>query len=285
MKSFLVIFNNKSGKKEAYSYKKQIYKKLSVAGIKFKFVFIDVLPFLGSLEKYDSIIVVGGDGSICSVLPYLIGTEKKLGIVPIGTANLLAAKLGISLSVDKALDVILEGKTKKIDVGKINDKPFILRLGFGYDADIINKTPQWLKRKLGYLAYFIFGIKSLCSLKTKRYRLKTDNKLFITASCIIIANSSNMFRNLFSVSDNSFLDDGMFDLFVVRSDNPFIFIYEFFKILLNIKVCTKNILYKKVSQINIKTKENSIHIDGERYEKGDNLKIVIIPHSIDVYCK
>ena len=286
MKSFLVVFNNNSGRKEAYSYKKIIYKKLSKAGADFKFVFLDVFRRMKDLDKYDSIIAVGGDGTINALIPYLANTDKTLGIIPIGTANLLASKLKIPLNVSKSIDVILAGNTKKIDTAMINDKPFILRTGFGYDAKIINGTPRIWKRKLGYFAYVLNGFFQIFRLKRKKYVLEYDDtKQTITATSFIIANAGNMYRNLVSVSHRSKIDDGKLDIFLMRSDNFFTFVFEFIKIILNIKNTTKNVIYFKTSSLKFTSDEISIHIDGEKTKSEENYQLTILPNSVNVYCK
>ncbi|MBR6163362.1 YegS/Rv2252/BmrU family lipid kinase [bacterium] len=286
MKSFLVVFNNNSGTKEAYSFKKIIYQKLSKAGVNFRFVFIDIIPIMRDLDKYDTIITVGGDGTINTFLPYLVNKNKTLGIIPIGTANLLAAKLKIPLNVSKALDVILEGNTKKIDTALINDKPFILRTGFGYDAKIINNTPRIWKRKMGYFAYVLNGFFQIFRLKQKRYVLKyEDKKLIVNATSLIVANAGNMYRNLVSVSHKSKIDDGRFDVFLLRSSNFFTFVIEFIKIILNIKITTKNVIYFKTDSIKIKTEETALHVDGEKTKSEENYLMKILPDSLNVYYK
>lgn len=286
MKSVLVVFNNKSGKKEAYSYKKIIYRKLSKAGVNFKFVFIDIIPLMRDIEKYDTIITVGGDGTINTFLPYLIHTDKTLGIIPIGTANLLAAKLRIPFNVSKAMDIILNGKVRKIDCGLVNNSPFILRLGFGYDAKIINNTPRIWKKKMGYFAYILNGFFQIFRLKQKRYIFKHNGKTHDTkASSLIVANAGNMYRTIVSVSKKSRLDDGLFDCFLMRSDNFFSFVFELIKIVLNIKKTTKNVIYFKTANLKFKTEEIFFHIDGEKTKSEESYNIKVLPKSINVYCK
>ena len=41
-------------------------------------------------DKKDSLIIVGGDGSLNKVLPSLVGTDTALGVLPAGTANVWA---------------------------------------------------------------------------------------------------------------------------------------------------------------------------------------------------
>lgn len=126
-----------------------------------------------NIDEFDTVFAVGGDGTVNKVLPYLVNTDKTLGIIPCGTANLLASKLGIN-SISKALQVIDKEQIRTIDVITVNDKLSILRCGIGYYADIIGKTPQSLKNKFGYFAYFLAGI---------IFSLRLNNKGFLYNSC------------------------------------------------------------------------------------------------------
>ena len=157
MNRALAVFNINAGRKKALKYKKKLLIFLRENFDGYKIINIDELCE-EQVNKFNTIIAIGGDGTINKVLPYLIGTENVLGIIPCGTANLLAAKLNIPENFDKALKLIKSGKICKIDAMDINKKASILRLGLGFDSDIICKTPQSMKNKFGYFAYFIAGI-------------------------------------------------------------------------------------------------------------------------------
>lgn len=284
MKHILVVFNNKSGKKKAISHIRFIYKKFKKAKLDFKFVFIDVLPYLKNTDKYDTIIVVGGDGTINGVLPYMVNTDKTLGIIPTGTANLLAANLSIPFNASKALGIILKSKNKIIDSGKVGDKYFVLRLGFGYDADILKDTSQGFKQKVGYFAYFLQGIVKIFTLKNAAYKIKLDDeKLFINAETIIIANAGNMFRNIFTIAPNGTLDDGKLDVYIRKTTNIFDFIEVFLQIILKNHKQSPKVIYAQASNILIKTDNKHLHIDGEHHISKDDLNIQVIPKSIKVF--
>ena len=61
-------------------------------------------------NKYDLVIVGGGDGTIEDVASQLVGTETALGILPVGTRNNLARELGVSVV---PLSVIFGDETYK----------------------------------------------------------------------------------------------------------------------------------------------------------------------------
>ena len=104
MNNVLIVANFSAGRKQAIKYKKKIQKFLLRKRASFHFITIDQLSE-ADMDLFDTILVVGGDGTVNKVLPYLVNTTKTLGIIPCGTANLLASKLGIN-SISKALKVI-----------------------------------------------------------------------------------------------------------------------------------------------------------------------------------
>jgi diacylglycerol kinase family enzyme len=78
----------------------------------------------------ETVLVGGGDGTIIAAAERLLpenraGAARPLGILPFGTANLLARDLGIPLSPEAALQALLAGTTRRIDIGLVNDRIFL----------------------------------------------------------------------------------------------------------------------------------------------------------------
>ena len=285
MKNALVVFNYNAGRKKAILYKKIIHKFLLKRCSLFKFVSIDELDNT-DLKGYDTIFAVGGDGTVNKVARIIAGTDKVLAIIPSGTANLLSAKLGIPSNLKKALKIIDKNNIKKIDALNINNFPSFLRCGFGYDSDIICKTPQSIKNDFGYFAYFLAGIIFALKLNIRTYDINFDGKnIKIKASCIIVANSANMYQNWVSVGRKNELDDGLMDVFVLNTKNPISFFIEFLKILLNIKFNTKKTKYFKTNKLTIKNNWVACHIDGEKMKLKNDINISVVPQILNVYSK
>lgn len=283
MKNVLVINNPNAGRKKAVKYKKLVIKFLLRKNCFFKTIEIDKLTST-DFENFDTILTIGGDGTVNKIIPYIVNTEKVLGIIPCGTANLLASKLNISTNPKKALEIIDKLNIKDIDILKVQDKYSILRLGFGYDSDIICKTPQSLKNKFGYFAYFLAGILFALRLKQKSYTIFfNDKKLSILATCIIVANADNMYRNLVSISNNCNLQDGKFEVFILKVKNPITFFIEFLGIIFNYKNSNSKAMYFQTNELLIKNEFSTGHIDGEKQKFKDDIKINIVPKSVKVF--
>lgn len=284
MKKILVVENINAGKKNAVSADKIIEEfylgkdaELNIVGIE------DVSE--DNVKNSDVIITVGGDGTVNKVVPFAMKFDKPIGVIPCGTANLLSAKLKIPTDFKKALQVIENGQKLKIDVLKVNDNYSVLRTGFGYDADIICKTPQSLKNKFGYFSYFVAGVLFALRLKQQVYHLTYDNdkKLSVLATCLIIANAGNMYKNVVSISKNCRLDDGNFDVFILKVKNPILFFIEFLQIIFNKKSSNSKAMYFQTKNISIKNDYCVCHIDGEKQKIRDNIKIETIPCAVYVF--
>lgn len=285
MKKILVVENFNAGKKSARFADKIIEDFFNEKDAVCKIVGIEGVSDENTSEA-DVIITVGGDGTVNKVVPFAMKFDKPIGIIPCGTANLLSAKLKIPTDIQKALEVIDKGKKLKIDVLKVNDDYSVLRTGFGYDSDIICKTPQSLKNKFGYFSYFVAGVLFALRLKQHVYHLTVDNdkKLSVLATCLIVANAGNMYKNLVSISKNCRLDDGKFDVFILKVKNPILFFIEFLQIIFDKKSSNSKAMYFQTSSISMKNDYCVCHIDGEKQKIRDNIKIETIPCAVNVFC-
>ncbi len=285
MKNVLVINNQNAGRKKAIKYKKLVLQFLLRKNCSVKTIEINDFQHT-SLDNFDTIIAIGGDGTINSIIPRIINTDKTLGIIPCGTANLLAAKLKIPMDPKKAIKILDDTNIKTIDTLKVQDNFSVLRFGLGYDSDIINKTPQSLKNKFGYFAYVLIGILFALRLKQKSYTIYFNNKkLSILATCIIVANAGNMYKNLISISNNCNLEDGKFDVFILKVKNPITFFIEFLEIIFNYKNSNSKAMYFQTEELLIKNDFSTGHIDGEKQKFKDDIKINIVPKSVKIFGK
>lgn len=168
---------------------------------------------------FDAIIAAGGDGTIYEVINGM--AEKKarpaLGIIPCGTTNDFARAIQLPKSVEKACRVIANGKKKKVDLGRINDRYFINIAGGGSLTELTYEVPSKLKTLIGQLAYYMKGLEKLPSLRPTRMRIETKKGVVIDDEIMLflIANSHTVggFEKLAPDAD---ISDGVFDCIVVK---------------------------------------------------------------------
>ena len=100
------------------------------------------------------IVAAGGDGTVSSVAAALVGTQAQLGIIPLGTLNHFAKDAGIPLDVEAAVDTIIHGVPKLVDVGELNGRIFINNSSIGLYPAIVHERSAQQRRGLSKWAAF-----------------------------------------------------------------------------------------------------------------------------------
>lgn len=95
---------------------------------------------------YKTIVAAGGDGTVSAVASALVGTDAALGILPLGTLNHFAKDAGIPLSLDAAVDAIIAGETKMVDVGEVNGRIFVNNSSIGLYPAIVAERSELQRR-------------------------------------------------------------------------------------------------------------------------------------------
>src|SRR5215207_7198386 len=98
----------------------------------------------------DLVGVHGGDGSVMEVAAALRGTSTPMANFPGGTANVMSVELGIpTTELEASIDFIAKGSytTRLIDMGRVNDRLFLLRIGIGLEADMMKSADQEIKKQ------------------------------------------------------------------------------------------------------------------------------------------
>jgi YegS/Rv2252/BmrU family lipid kinase len=172
----------------------------------------------------DIVVAVGGDGAVFQVVNALAETEVVVGIIPKGTGNLLATNLGIPRRIEKAVDVLVIGKPREIDLGRVSiagaDKDFAVACGIGFDAIVMDATDPAQKRRWGKIAYIASAIREGRKVHDVDYEITIDGITTKTpAAQVFIANFGRM-GSMVEPRERIVPDDGQLDVIVVRASGP-----------------------------------------------------------------
>ncbi|NEA38803.1 diacylglycerol kinase family protein [Streptomyces sp. SID11385] len=112
------------------------------------------------------VVVCGGDGTVRAAAEELVDSGVPLAIVPSGTGNLLARNLGLPLDPATALEAALAGRTRRIDLGRVEGDGlpatvFAVMAGAGLDAAVMERTGDRAKSALGWPAYVLAGMEEI----------------------------------------------------------------------------------------------------------------------------
>ncbi|GAA4202622.1 diacylglycerol/lipid kinase family protein [Actinocatenispora rupis] len=161
------------------------------------------------------VFVCGGDGTVRSCAGALAGTDVALCVLPGGTGNLLAANLGVPNGIAAAARLAVTGVRRRIDVGDVDGDVFTVMAGMGFDAHMLDATPEALKARVGWLAYLVGGARRLRDRPMRvMVRLDDAEPLRRRARSVLVANVGRLQGGLTLLPDAE-PDDGTFDVAVV----------------------------------------------------------------------
>ena len=174
-----------------------------------------------AINGAELVLVCGGDGTVRTVCAELAGTGVPVGVIPAGTGNLLARNLGIPLYLEAAVDVALNGQDRAIDLVSVGgdgigeDEHFMVMGGMGFDAAIMEGADDAIKAKIGWLAYFVSGIKQLRS-PSFRVEISVDDQPFTKhrALTVVVGNVGYLTAGIPLLPDAT-IDDGVLDVVLV----------------------------------------------------------------------
>ena len=155
---YAFIVNPAAGSGFALTAMQKLEKKLKEKNISYR-VYQTEMPGhatsiaaeLAQKEEITAVVSVGGDGTAGEVAAGLTGTDKAMGIIPAGTGNDFIKSAGIPNDPDKALDILLNGKTERIDTGIVNDRFFLNVCGTGFDVTVLDYAENEKKKHRGLI--------------------------------------------------------------------------------------------------------------------------------------
>ncbi len=219
MKKCIVVYNSNSGK----GIKKDMLNKF-VETIRAKDYEVETIQtkyqghaidIVANAEDVDLLLSIGGDGTCNEVVYGNLKRKKRLLMshIPLGTTNDIGSMFGLTKNLLHNLNLILDGKPRKIDICTINNRPFVYVAGFGKFMNVPYETPRDLKKRFGYIAYLIEGIKAFND-KTKSYEMSftIDGEEYTGFYSFIIISSANRIAGINNFYKDVKLDDNKFEV-------------------------------------------------------------------------
>ena len=308
MKKALFLVNSFSGRPSGKKMKKRIISELN--GVldwnryDIEFTEADITGQIKEVSPgYETVVVVGGDGTIHQVVQGIVGlgNKPKVGIIPTGTGNDLARSLGIlrffkSHGLRALLELILEGKTIHIDIVVLGDNLFFTNyFGMGNDAKISNcfnrvRLKSFFRSgcsiPLNKALYFVIGLKNGfyripfdIELKYRSGKSTTEKIALPSDICGVILTNVRTYAGGALLSSRCRMDDGKFEVTVISSRWQWLMMHftRFLKRPLNI-ICPKLIHFQTDILEVAFTGDTFYQIDGEIFDDFPDGKKSLIMH-------
>lgn len=228
-------------------------------------------------SSFDILVCMGGDGTWNEVINGQMELMDKplLCYLPSGTVNDFASTLKLPKSASKMMELVEAYTLFPCDIGKFNEHYFTYVAAFGIFTEISYSTPQNVKNSFGKIAYFMEGIKQLT--KIPRYHIKAyvDDELIEDDFVFGCISNSKYVAGFTSVSAKyAELDDGLFEILLVRTPNNPLDVQNILAALLKQEVNENWMYFRKAAHIRIESEEPiPWTLDGE--DGGETLHALI----------
>ncbi|HEX6479549.1 MAG TPA: diacylglycerol kinase family protein [Ktedonobacteraceae bacterium] len=215
-------------------------------------------------QKADVVIAAGGDGTINEIIQALAGSETALGVLPSGTVNVWAREMGIPLFGTRARDILVHGQTRRVDLGCVNGRYFLMMVGIGLDGTITEAVEKKPLKRLGILGYFLAATWLGPGYPGFPITLRVnENNVQIRALQIFIGNTQ-LYAGAFKFTWQAKCDDGRLDLCIVRKRGPLGRIVVLWDFILRRKQRSLWVRYETFTSIEIDSPQPiAIQVDGE----------------------
>lgn len=219
MRKILFIINRKAGTDRQKRLEGVIRRYLTPKAFSVEITHLEYLGHGADLAReavkagVDTVVAVGGDGSINEIAQGLVGTSTALAVIPLGSGNGLARALKIPLKVPLALELIANGRRKPIDIGYANEHLFLSNAGVGFDALIADQFRHTKKR--GLWGYAKLVISSFNKYKGPSYKIDIDGQEMEQKAFMFTVANGNQFGYEFKLAPGASLFDGNLDVCVV----------------------------------------------------------------------
>lgn len=242
---------------------------------------------LGDIKSkpFDTVVAVGGDGTVNAVATGLLHGRQALGIIPFGSGNGFARSLHIPMTPHEAVQHLEKCETKIADSALLHSQSFFCTAGFGFDAHVSHLFAG--NKTRGFKSYAKIIIREYMFYQPTNYKIWADEKLVYEGPAFMgtVANAQQFGNNLY-IAPKANLFDGVLNLTLIKPFKPLAGFPLVAKMMRQRIEASRHVLTFKAKKFRVeREKEGAVHYDGEPATMPKELLFTIQPASLPVIWK
>lgn len=240
-----------------------------------------VIASRSAKNGFDLVVAVGGDGTLNDVAQGLLGTSTALGVIPLGSGNGFARHYGIPLMVNPACKALWDPKFVTIDVGRMNDRIFLVTCGFGLDADISFSMDKGLRR--GMLAYIWHSAVGLATYRAPEVVVAWDNEMIRAKPLLLTVCNLSQYGGGFRIAPGANADDGKLDLCWIPPMGTLPALWQIPRFFGGSAAQVPGYQRFQIEQVTVhRDHPGPAHVDGDPFLAEAELNIQVMPKALKV---
>ena len=234
-------------------------------------------------EGADAVLVAGGDGTVSSIGRALVGSDVALGIIPVGSGNGFARHFGIPLSPEKAVSCLANAVVRRIDVGVVNDRPFLVTCSMAWDAAVVRSFERWPVR--GIVPYLFAGVYEFFEYEPQEMSVEVDatERLSFPDPLVFTIANLTQYGGGARIAPQARPDDGQLELVVALRQDVAKLVTNIHRLFDGSIARIPEVVSRRFRSLTIRrTRGALIQVDGELIEAPAELTVSVRPSALKV---
>ncbi len=231
----------------------------------------------------DTILVVGGDGMVNSIGSVLIGTNTALGVIPAGSGNGFARHFDIPLRPERAVRKLKNAPKRRIDVGRVNGRPFFVTCSMAWDAAIVRTFEKSPIR--GILPYVFAAVYEYFGYKRQPFTVTLDDgeELYFKTPLVFTVANLTQYGGGARIAPQASPDDGFLELIVISQPDAPRMLTQLHRLFDGSIDEVDEVITRRFRELKVRRKEAApIQLDGELVEAGPEITVDVNPKALTV---
>lgn len=241
---------------------------------------LDAIVAQARRDGFDTIVAVGGDGTVHETARRLIGSELALGIIPTGSGNGFARHMNLPGDPGDAVRALTHAHRVSIDTAVVNGEPFIGVMGIGFDAAVAHRFAEFPER--GLRTYVRAGLGTLGSYESERYSLLIDGEQIETDAMLVTIANTSQYGNDARIAPNASVTDGLLDVVIVRDAGLLRAPLLLAQLFAGTIDQSPAVIVRRAREVTVHRSSAPAHLDGEPVLLSGELNVRVVPRSLDV---
>lgn len=240
--------------------------------------------------QWPVVVAAGGDGTVHNVVNGLLRegpTSVTLAHVPVGSGNDYARALGLKAGpVERNLPLVLAGRLRRLDVGRVFGEYFVNGMGVGFDAEVVRQTLR-MNHLRGFLLYLVAVYKTFGSFEPPDLEIEASEFAERGRMMMLAVDIGTTVGGGFRMTPEAVPDDGLFDVCVIRRVGLGRFLRYVPKVARGKHAPIPEVSMFRTNRVRVTGLSGplAVQLDGElRYPEQDSIDVTLLPQHLKVLC-
>ncbi|MGB7280952.1 MAG: diacylglycerol kinase family protein [Candidatus Acidiferrum sp.] len=292
----VVYVNDASGAGAARASVPRIHKVFEAASAPAEFVAVDSARQLYSAARAAIhsgkrlLVALGGDGTLQALVNAAYGADVVLAVLPAGGGNDFAAALQLPANPVAAVEAILRGQPRPVDLVRVRTADGQVRLylgggGVGIDAEAARHANGAFRRLPGRSRYIASALRVLCGFRPICVRVEfpgSDLRTVEAQSLLAAVLYTPTYGAGIRLAPEARLDDGWLDAVIVEDQSVFQILALLPRLMMSGELRATRMRRFRVQAVRlIANRPNMFHGDGEILGPAP-VEIEVVPHAVRI---